>query len=56
MLGFVVLMLLACFLLRRIFHAGGFCCAGEAGKRNADSNDPMRILKSRSAKGEIGRE
>lgn len=33
MLGFVVFTLFACFLLRRIFRGGGFCCAGQ---RKAD--------------------
>jgi uncharacterized membrane protein len=55
-IGFVVFMMIACFLFRRVFHGGGFCCAGGVGGRNAASDDPVRILKSRYAKGEIGRE
>ncbi len=55
-IGIFVFMMLACFLFRRVFRGGAFCCAGGAGGRNADLDDPVRILKSRYAKGEIGRE
>ena len=56
MIGFLVLMMFACFLFRRVFLGGAFCCAGRVGRGNAASDDPEEILKSRYAKGEIGRE
>ncbi len=56
MLGFFVFMMLACFLFRRVFHGGGFCCAGGIGRRSTASDDAMEILKARFAKGEIERE
>ncbi len=56
MIGCFVFMILACFLLRRVFQGGGFCCAGGVGRRNTASDDPVEILKARYAKGEIGRE
>lgn len=56
MIGFVVFMILACFLFRRVFHGGAFCCAGGVGGKNAASDDPVGILTSRYAKGEISRE
>lgn len=56
MIGFFIFMMLACFLFRRVFHGGAFCCAGGVGGKNAASDDPVGILKSRYAKGEIGRE
>ena len=56
MIGFFIFMMLACFLFRRVFTGGGFCCAGEAGGRNAAPEDPVGILKSRYVRGEIGRE
>jgi putative membrane protein len=55
-IGFFIFMMLACFLIRRVFHGGAFCCAGRVGGKNAASDDPVGILKSRYAKGEIGRE
>ncbi len=33
MLGFSVFMMLACFLFRRVFHGGAFCCGGGPGRR-----------------------
>ena len=56
MIGFLIIMMLACFLFRRVFHGGAFCCAGGVGSKNPASDDPVGILKSRYAKGEIGRE
>ncbi|MGE5752407.1 MAG: SHOCT domain-containing protein [Deltaproteobacteria bacterium] len=55
-MGIIVFMVLACFLFRRVFHGGAFCCAGGARGRDAASGDPLGILKSRYAKGEISRE
>jgi hypothetical protein len=52
-IGIFVFMMLACFLFRRVFRGRGFCCAGG---RNADLDDPVRTLKTRYAKGEVGRE
>lgn len=49
-------MMLACFLFRRVFHGGAFCCVGGVGSKNPASDDPVGILKSRFAKGETGRE
>lgn len=56
MVGFFLFMMLACFLFRRVFRGGGFCCAGRTGGKDAASDDPVKILKARYAKGEIGRE
>ena len=56
MIGFLVFMMLACFLFRRVFHGGALCCAGGVGGKNAASDDPMAILKFRYAKGEISHE
>lgn len=33
MLGVFVFMMLACFLFRRVFHGGAFCCGGGLGRR-----------------------
>ncbi len=33
MLGFFVFMMVACFLFRRVFHGGAFCCGGGPGRR-----------------------
>jgi uncharacterized membrane protein len=54
--GIFVFMMLACFLFRRVFRGGMFCCAGGAGGRGVAPDDPVGILKSRYARGEIGRE
>lgn len=56
MMGFVVFMMIACTLFRRVFQGGAFCCSGGVGAKNTDSDDPVGILKFRYAKGEIGRE
>jgi len=56
MIGFIIFMMLVCFLFRRVFHGGAFCCAGEVGAKKTASDDPVGILMSRYAKGEIGRE
>jgi uncharacterized membrane protein len=55
-IGIVVFMMLAWFLFRRVIRGGAFCCAGAAGGKDAGSGDPLRILTSRYAKGEISRE
>ncbi len=56
MIGFVAFMMLACFLFRRVFYDGAICCAGGVGGKNTVSGDLSGIIKSRYAKGEIGRE
>ncbi len=39
-LGILVFLMLACFLVRRIFRGGMSCCGRKAGRRNAASDDP----------------
>ncbi len=56
LMGIFVFMMVACFLFRRIFAGGGLCCGGGAGGRSTAPDDPLGILKSRYARGEIGRE
>lgn len=55
-LAFIAFALLVCFLVSRLLCRRTSCCVGGPHGPNVPGDSPQDILKTRYAKGEIGRE